>query len=572
MMELNASGFKRLATALDYCLFSETKPSRKLCALALSVIFVTVLITILWLGAAPIETGAWDAILLLNGAWRICSGQIPHSDYHTPIGPLPYLLVAAGMKIASPSMTAIPIGTVLLTCFLLPLAWRISASRLPPLFAFLYVLFSGFLLVAPRPLGLGIRQTSYEMIYNREADVLISLFFIILFLPRLKDTEDKPVSDGLFIGFLLALVLYCKITYFIVAIASLALGVILRWRSWTWCLAVGTAFLSVCAAAYLLFDIGLWSYFHDVTTAGRSQSMAMRITYLKHGLKINLPWLCLIVACLGLWTYFDRTSGKTWQSLVGLWVTALWIMGVSMGIDAGNTSGIPDDPLFFIGALIAFEQFRRRHREQMQLANRKVRLVYIASYLIILPHFCCRLLYLDATSFSYAMAWDYFKRPVFEDSRRLHAGPLHDLCVPDGSWLINPYWYASDFPAKMNDGLDLLHKHLSGNDRVTTFGYTDPFSFAFGLKPSRDAFQYWDEYSDFDIHNHPTPEEFLGSATLVMIPICDPRYQSAASRTLDVMMKLYQNYLQENFELLDTSQDWSLYRRRLPALKSAHSL
>ena len=328
-------------------------------------------------------------------------------------------------------------------------------------------------------------------------------------------------------------------------------------------------FLGACAAAYLLFDIGMWSYVRDITVAGRSQSMAMRIVKLKYGLKENLPWLYLIVACLGLWTYIDKKSGKSWQSLAGLWVTALWIMGVSVGIDAGNTGGTSDDPLFFIGALIAFEQFRRRHRELMQLSNSNARLVYLASYLVVLPHFCGKLLFLDATSFSYAVAWDIDKRPLFEDSRRLHAGPLHDLCVPGGLSRINPYWYASDFPAKMNDGLDLLRKHLSGNDRVTTFGYTDPFSIAFGLKPSRDACLFWDEYSNFDLNNHPTPQEFLGSATLVMLPVSDPSYESEASKTLNVMKGLYTNYLQGNFELLDTSKNWLLYRRHLPIMVNA---
>ncbi|HTV40862.1 MAG TPA: hypothetical protein VMF08_09815 [Candidatus Sulfotelmatobacter sp.] len=114
----------------------------------------------------------------------------------------------------------------------------------------------------------------------------------------------------------------------------------------------------------------------------------------------------------------------------------------------------------------------------------------------------------------------------------------------------------------MNDGLDLLRKHLAPGDRVTTFGYTDPFSFAFGLKPCRDGNQWWDKNYSFSTNVCPTAEQYLGSATLVMVPIPDRSYSSRASMTLETMKGMYNNYLQENFQLVETSQDWVLYSRR----------
>ena len=230
-----------------------------------------------------------------------------------------------------------------------------------------------------------------------------------------------------------------------------------------------------------------------------------------------------------------------------------------------------DDPLFFVGAIITLELFRRRHREQMQVPMSGACLVQLATYLIILPHFCFRLLHLDAGAVMYATGWNLFKRPSFDASRRLHANPLRDLRVPAGETLIGPYWYVRDFPDKMNDGLDLLRKHLSAADRVTTFGYTDPFSFAFGLKPCRDANQWWDKNYDFSASVHPAAEEFLGNATLVMVPVPDSRYTSGARETLETLKGLYDNYLQADFELVDKSQDWLLYRRRSASLGAVRS-
>ena len=346
-METKPTLTSQFLCGLSDCVFSDSKPSRRLFSLALAALFGALILAMLCLGAPPIRDGAWDVVMLLNGGWRIVSGQVPYVDYHNPIGPLTYLLIAFGMKVAGPSTAAIPYGIVLLACCLLPWAWSIAAARFPPFLAFLYVLFIGFLLIAPRPLGLGIRDTSYGMIENREADVLISLFFIVLFLPRLKQLGQKPIFDGLSAGFLLALIFYCKITYFIVACASVPLGLILTRPSWKWYITSTAGFIGVCILVYLLFRIGLWAYFHDVRTAAHVQSITARLHFLKDSIKENLPWVYLIFACLALWTYLDKTSGRTLLSSTNLWLMAAWIIGVSMGIDAGNTGGMVRRPTLF---------------------------------------------------------------------------------------------------------------------------------------------------------------------------------------------------------------------------------
>jgi hypothetical protein len=571
-MEARSTLLRQFLSNLSDCVFSETKPPRRFFAFILTALFGALLLLMLCLGAAPIRNGAWDVVILLNGGWRIVSGQIPHTDYHNPLGPLTYLLVAFGMKVAGPSTAAIPYGIVLLTGCLLPLAWSIAASRFTPFLAFIYVLFNGFLLIAPRVLGVEMRETTYAMIYNREGYVLISLFFVLLFLPRLNQARQKPVFDGLLAGFLLALIFYCKVTYLFIACASLPLAAIFSRPSWKWYISLAAAFIGVCGAAYILFRIVPWSYVHDMMTSVHAQSTTGRMQLLKDEIAWNQPWVYLIFVCLVLWTYVERVSGRNLWSSADLWLIAGWIIWASIGIDAGNTGGMADNPLFFTGCVIPLERFRRRNQEQMQVPMSQACLVQLSAYMIILPHFCLRILAHDAGAFAYATAWDLVKRSSFDTSRQLHAGPLRDLRVPgEGTPLIGAYWYNQDFPYKMNDGLDLLRKHLSADDRVTTFGYTDPFSFAFGLKPCRDANQCWGQTFSFNTNVYPTAEEFLGSATLVMVPIPDSRYTSSSRQSLETMKGLYNNYFQTNFELVDTSQAWLLYRRRSASLEGVHA-
>src|SRR5208282_6169729 len=124
----------------------------------LLAIFILLAILFGLVGTPPISV-PWDTAILLDGGWRIINGQVPHADFHTPIGPLTYLLAAFGMKIAPPSASSMTYGIVLLMAILLPWAWHIAAKRLPWAVAFIFVLFLGVFLITPRAPGYEIRHT-----------------------------------------------------------------------------------------------------------------------------------------------------------------------------------------------------------------------------------------------------------------------------------------------------------------------------------------------------------------------------------------------------------------------------
>src|SRR5271168_4199303 len=99
-MEAGSTLLRQFLSNLGDCVFSDARPPRRYFAFILVALFAAMFSVMLWLGAPPIRDGAWDIIMLLNGGWRVFSGQIPHVDYHNPIGSLTYLLIAFGMKVA----------------------------------------------------------------------------------------------------------------------------------------------------------------------------------------------------------------------------------------------------------------------------------------------------------------------------------------------------------------------------------------------------------------------------------------------------------------------------------------
>lgn len=556
--------FGKLTEWVKMCQFSGASPSYRFLGCVLGVVFVAASFLMIWLGAGPI-TGPWDVVSLLNACWRISNGQIPHIDFHNPIGPFTYLPIVAGMKITGPSTSAIAYGSVVIVLVLIPWAWGIASSRLQPFGAFIFSLFCGFLLISPRPLGFAIRDTTYAMIYNREGYVLLSMFLLGHFLLTRKSEGDRSMLSGLSIGFLFGLIFYCKITYFAAALGSALLGIMLSRRSGLWFVGASGGTLAACALFYLCVHVSPVAYLKDVITAGQSQLPAMRLHLLEEAVVTNSVLIYLTAVMLCLCTYVNYSSYKPARFSVRLWLVAVWIIGIALFIDGGNAAQGRggDDPLFFVAGMIVFELFRRQNCEQMDIRKSGARLLYIGTTLIGLPLFCGSILVADIASFSYSAVWNLVRRPSFDVSRRIDSKPLGDLLVPASAQRLSSYWPANQFPLRINEGIGLLRKHLSEKDKVTTFGFTDPFSFACGLQPPSGGDQWWDINMDFSLSRHPSPEQFLGEVSLVMIPRRVPGIQGWNFDTDDAMLQIYGNYLQNNFVQIDSSESWTLYRRRL---------
>jgi hypothetical protein len=494
---------------------------------------------------------------------------VPHTDFHNAIGPLTYLLVAFGMKIAAPSSSSIVYGSALLLAILLPCAWYIASARIPWALGFLFVVFAGLFLVSPCPPGFGIRETSYAMIYNRQGYVLESILLLSLFLKPRDSVKRSVAIEGLLVGVLLALLFYCKITYFLTAITLMAFAVVLDMRSLRWLLSSVGAFVGVLLAFFAIFHINPHSYLLDIAAAGLSQSSKMRIELLSrdlagHGTRAHLGGdaarIYILLFCLGVWTLAGNWVGRPRFAVRHLWLVAGAIVAASLLISSGNASQDSGaDPLYFVAAIVLLELLRRQNGAQVAHPGSLGRFVYIISLLLMLPIFCGPILARDAASSAYVITWDITKRPAFPEFQRMHSVHLRNFYVPSSSDHITAYWPAREYPARINDGIDLLQKYIRKSDRLTTIALTNPFSFAVGAMPARDGLLWWRPGYSYDKKHHPSAEAFLGDTTLVMIPLVPP--SRFGFDTVDVLLGLYGDYLRANFHELASTDTWRLYQR-----------
>jgi len=553
--------FASWAERLSRTLCSESSLGYRRCGAALFLLLVPLGLILIAIGAAPI-TGTWGVAALLDGGWRILNGQIPHTDFHNPIGPLTYLLVAFGMRVAAPSTSALAYGGVLLLALLAPLAWYIGYKRLPSAAAFIFALFMSVILVTPRPLGYQIRETTYAVNYNRQGYVLLSLLLLLVFLKPRDSTNHSPALNGLLTGALLGLLFYCKVTYFLVAVVLTLAAAILALQPWRWFLACALAFVAVCGVFFSEFHINIFAYLSDIGVAGQLQSFAMRSQLLREAFRNNATWIYLLIFCLCLCTWAEAQSAKPKLSLFA-WLAAGSILASSALISSGNASqgGGVDDPLYFVAAIVFLEFFRRRIGNKATLRGNPLQLAYTTSIVLLLPIFCGTILVRDLASSAYAVVWSIRDSSGLEASQRLNSVRLTDFLVPPSTDHVTAYWLARDYPRNINDGIGLLRKHMLKGDSVTTIAFTNPFSFPLNLTPARDYFLWWDLGFSFDERHFPAAKEFLGDASLVMVPRLADRTQGCCFETVDLLLKLYGAYLSANFHEQASSDNWTLLRR-----------
>jgi hypothetical protein len=550
-------------TALTRFLTAESDRSFRFACLALTIVVSSIGVLLLWQGASPI-TGPWDVAILLDGGWRIFNGQVPHRDFHNPIGPLTYLLVALGMKMGRPSTSSIPYGSGLALAVLVPWAWSLARRRLPAAISLLFGLFVALLLAAPRPLGYPISETTYAMLYNRQGYALLSILLIGLLIPSRTGSRATDVAGGVSCGALVALLLYCKMTYFIVGSAGVVVGMVLFRRSLAWLIGFMGGFGLVCLAFAALLDVSLSNYASDILAAARSQSAPMRLRLLSSSLRNGLSEIYLLV----LFSAFAATivSRRTRPTLANAraWIVLVFLVSGSQVIGMGNSAqgGGVEEPLFAVALVILLEHYRRDSHGFIETAADAPRLLYTLALAIGLPLLGGGTFGRDAASLAYTAGWHVLEKASFDASRRLHSASLSEFLVPASTEHVTAYWLARDHPANVNDGIDLLRKHVTAKSRVSCLALANPFSFALELPPVRGEPLWWDLNLSFDRSTYAVPESFLTDATLVMLPRLNDRSHGCCFETVEVMERLYGPYLEEHFVERDRSSAWILFARR----------
>lgn len=514
-----------------------------------------------------------DLMVFFDGAHRLLSGQIPNRDFHTPLGPLAYLLPAIGLKVGGHLGLMLPIATAIFALLLAPALFYVCATRLPFPLAVIVLLYVALLAVAPLNPGDPWVNSTFAMFYNRFCWAALSTL-LVLVLPHRRPGVGGPILDAVCASWLLALLFYLKLSY---AAVGAAFVVALLFLPGKRRLALLTA---AGAAVALLVGEMIWGetarYLADATAAARVSGalrgglyvLAMSIGQNLHQEAVfaaafligvmrrtRLAYLAASAIMAGAGLMLLNQNAQFLEIPLLLPAALAATLGPTAGADAGHdadrSGAFSLATLLLVGALAL-----------PGIANDALALRYFRHELRHAPPSPASLAELDGVVTHEGTLVPTDGRPAMPvapnalaDAIRTGVGDTRTLLllrqIPSRQPLSQ-----TEYLQTLQDGAAALRADPSLAGPVYTFDLQNPFNAMLDRAPPRGD-NSWNHFGrTFDQHRRLPPEEALRTVQVVMDPKDPMEVYSAHFQKTN-----YADYLARHFRLAKETTYWRIYAR-----------
>ena len=506
------------------------------------------------IGAIHARLYGHDIFFLLDNGWRALQGQRVHLDYSSALGPLTFLLVAGGLAVSGNSVASVSYANALFAAvaglwsvWLVTGRWRNFGGMLGPCFVAL-------LAAAPFALGDPPSLTSHGMVYNRYGYALLTLVLLECFQPAADGlaTRGRRWMEPALTGCAVGLLLFLKVSYFLVAIPLVGAALLFRSRQFFRVGAQAAGFLLTAFAffAYLRFD---WrAMANDLLMAGAARSGNLGggrtvAELLIAGTVRAIPLAVLTFWCRGV------LGGRVCQESLwrGWYYPVLAVMVVIADslllLTNAQATSYPLTAGYAVVLLLSVSSMGG-------VSTRASQFLVVAAGLMVLP-----MLSMQIAGLGYGIAEARMNPEppgvLRFDSPVLRPLVLYDISPDDPDHFSN----GREYVASVNDGIQLLTRFTHQADQVMTLDMANPFAFALGRNPLRGgmaapAFGY-----TLNEKHHPSDGWFFGDASVVMVP----KHPASPPRFYDGLSKIYEAALRKRFYLEAETSWWWLYRRAL---------
>lgn len=536
-----------------------------------SAMFVLLAAATLSARGVVLEGYVHDIYVAIDTGWRTYARQVPHVDYHSPVGPAytwPWLV----LRLVEPfSLRTILHAGLIVSGALTLLASVVLPRRLaPPLLA---IALAGIMTVAltPRQFGQGVAMFTHLAPYNRWCQAAVMLLIpLVLLRPVLHDGHTPrsrlDVSGGLVLGLLLGFMLFVKVTYFLACCGLVGVGLVLGRIGWR------TALLALLPVAIMALLIQLTqgnvaAYLADLATAGRAALEvygAPRPLNGKAGIVMGGLAAAAVLAV--------AVAAEPWpgvRALVAAWwralAAALLAIAAVAVMNTQNHTQLELPPLA-AALVVMVEEARRRTGRLLPPGGRGAAvagLLAVGTLLQPLVDAAAILLHarrsMDGTR-CIVPAWRgtaaaELLLPVraFTGDRRearrscAVVAKLPTDAVPrDGS--------VSREAARLGEAGALLRPRLGSGERVLALDFGNPYPAFTGTAPPRAALTWWDAGRSFGPISHPPVAEMLRDPAWLLVSTSDIGQYNA--------WPLYAAAIRRDFRLVDRRSSWTLWRRR----------
>ncbi|MGA3162099.1 MAG: hypothetical protein ABSC77_12860 [Terracidiphilus sp.] len=529
--------------AVEWLRMSERDSRRLRWALVLIVLLYLICLAVF--EAGPINHWAEDTFMLLDGGWRIFNGQMPYRDFYLVLGPLEYILTAAGMLLTNGSPQAIAVSNATFGITVGIWGWLLSRRRMPAVPALMVTAWLILTATCPTSLGSSPNVLSCAMLYNRHGYALLGLVLVECAFASGRSRFWGGVSSGV----ALILLAFLKLNFFGAAFLMLLATMPVKRGEMqrAWGILAGLACAFAAFIVYLRFAI--FSFFSDMRLViqARNGQLSFKATVAEIAGSAELLTLAIMTVIVALLV----SRGKLWQRYE---VRVILLGGIVIATGVLLKLSNCDERLYALAslwAIILIAQLTAAYPEAKEkLAISAVILLSLGGILV----------EFNGDAWSMLTLLRYQAPSVRSmgagiDGRGMERLKFYeDLSDPQGSMKgDNGSFYVSI----VNDGLELLEKSSTQQESVLTLSYNNPFSYILRRKPALGG-STWLALGDNVPNNHLLEaSQVFGNADLMMVP----HYPNVNQDSDIALAETYHPYLSAHFSFVASSKWWSLYRR-----------
>jgi len=487
-----------------------------------------------------------DFFFMLETSWRLQNGQVPCTDFPTPIGPVFYGMIwltgalfghGPGALIHTPLLLAAPVSAGVLA-----IAWQ----RMNPVFAFGIAVFVLLNTVSPRFVDEGFVDLSFLAYYNKFSWLLVAPILIgALFPRRLPAERPQAAAEGAFLGACLVALVFLKINYGVVGAGALIAGAVLNAnvrRSTGVALAVAAAvggLVALTASGWLAAYVG------DVQSVAAANDLGQRWGMKSQSmLRGYMPLLYASLAAIWLIEQYRKGDPSAWPDVGAVLV----LFGANYGL-AFNDHG--DYPvlicLLFLRVHLAAQDRTLPLRGAAGAAYRQAKLAFTVSPLLVVVGWVS---VNDAGSIAWHTVGSWLAPSVPWDSPAPRIG---ELAINNGT---NPQTPEGNLVRSIGDGLSLVREHGLEDRTILVGDRINVMPYLLNAPPPKGTLAWFDIGRTFSATAHPDPDVLFADVEVVMI-----HRQTVFPATRNLFTALYQDELDSRYALVDETDDWILYAR-----------
>lgn len=530
-----------------------------------AVILAGVLLSVLLLvlpGATYSGKYTNDVFIFFDNAHRLLAGQVPNRDFHSPLGPLAYVLPAFGLRVGGLG-GFMPWATAAFLLLLTPILLYVCRSRLPVGFAIGFGIYTVLLAAGPVNIGDEVDSTSFAMFYNRWGYALLGLLFLMI-LPRREGRGSRWI-DAAAAALLLMLMFYLKVSYFMFG-AALMVPLFFLLPSQRF---MAPASLALTALGIGLVELawgGTGNYLRDIAAAAEASGALRGTLFTLSRLALQNFMACILfLFVMGLAVY----RSVRWQTLL----LCLYMAGAGLLLANQNAQG-PGLLTLIPAALVAILAPGRNEATTAPLWPRLTGSLLLAA--LVLPPATVSAVTLGYFSIKSArptggpyeqQIGDFITAEGMIDplkigpqgQRRVYRAERADLDIYNKikNTKYRQGFSQPEFLITLKDGMDLLRREPRLEGKIFVFDMGNPFSGLLGRESPRGVDAWNHVNRTFTETSYRPPQRMFADVDVVLIPKV-----ATDLPTVEAMQRVYGPYLSLAFEPVATSDYWRAYRKR----------